>query len=103
MVDHYGLDVVQAYMKHVQDAAEEAVRRRLKALSTSRGMTGKEMIRAEDYLDDGSRISLALTIDPKEGSAVFDFQGTGPQIWGNCNAPQSRHQISHPLLPQMPD
>jgi 5-oxoprolinase (ATP-hydrolysing) len=27
MVDHFGLDVVQAYMRHVQDNAEESVRR----------------------------------------------------------------------------
>lgn len=89
MVDHYGLDVVQAYMKHVQDAAEEAVRRRLRALSASKGMAERDTIRARDYLDDGSPIALSLTIDRKDGSALFDFQGTGSQIWGNCNAPKA--------------
>ena len=89
MVDHYGLEVVQAYMKHIQDAAEEAVRQRLRELSTSKGLAERDTIRAKDYLDDGSPIVLALTIDRKNGSAVFDFQGTGSQIWGNCNAPKA--------------
>jgi 5-oxoprolinase (ATP-hydrolysing) len=40
-------------------------------------------------MDDGSPIALALTIDRRDGSAVFDFSGTGPQIWGNCNAPKA--------------
>jgi 5-oxoprolinase (ATP-hydrolysing) len=89
MVAHYGLDVVQAYMKHVQDAAEEAVRQRLKALCSSKGMAEQDTICAKDHLDDGSPIALALTIDRNNGSALFDFQGTGSQIWGNCNAPKA--------------
>ncbi len=89
MVDHYGLDVVQAYMGHVQDAAETAVRNRLKELSLSKGMQEKDTVRAVDYLDDGSPIALALTIDRTDGSAAFDFAGTGPEIWGNCNAPSA--------------
>jgi 5-oxoprolinase (ATP-hydrolysing) len=87
MVDHYGLDVVQAYMGHVQDAAESAVRSRLRELSLAKGMREKDTVTAVDYLDDGSPIMLILTIDRNDGSAVFDFAGTGPEIWGNCNAP----------------
>jgi 5-oxoprolinase (ATP-hydrolysing) len=89
MVDHYGLDVVQAYMGHVQDAAEEAVRNRLKELSKSKGMQAVDTVEAVDYLDDGSPIALALTIDRRDGSAVLDFTGTGTEIWGNCNAPKA--------------
>jgi len=89
MVDHYGLDVVQAYMGHVQDAAESAVRSRLTELSDSKGMDVKDTVTAVDHLDDGSPIKLALTIDRSDGSAVFDFAGTGPEIWGNCNAPSA--------------
>lgn len=89
MVAHYGLDVVQAYMGHVQDAAEDAVRSRLKELSRSKGMKKKDTVQAVDYLDDGSPIVLSLTIDRADGSAVFDFTGTGPEIWGNCNAPSA--------------
>lgn len=89
MVDHYGLDVVQAYMGHVQDAAEEAVRNRLKELSNSKEMQEVDTVEAVDYLDDGSPITLALTIDRRDGSAVLDFTGTGTEIWGNCNAPKA--------------
>jgi 5-oxoprolinase (ATP-hydrolysing) len=42
---------------------------------------------AEDFLDDGTPIRLAVTIDRRAGSAVFDFAGTGPEIYGNLNAP----------------
>jgi len=87
MVDHYGLDGVQAYMGHVQDAAEAAVRNRLTELSRAKGLKENDTVRAVDYLDDGSPIVLSLTIDRSDGSAVFDFSGTGPEIWGNCNAP----------------
>ena len=87
MVGRYGLAVVQAYMGHVQDAAEAAVRSRLKNLSLSKGMQEKGTVQAVDHLDDGSPIVLSLTIDRRKGSAVFDFTGTGPEIWGNCNAP----------------
>ncbi len=89
MVGHYGLDVVQAYMQHVQDAAEEAVRTRLKELSQSLGLDEVGTVRAVDYLDDGSPIALALTIDRRNGSASLDFTGTGSEIWGNCNAPKA--------------
>jgi len=89
MVDHYGLDVVQAYMGHVQNAAEEAVRSRLKELSVNKGMAEVDTVRAVDYMDDGSPISLALTIDRRDGSATLDFTGTGSEIWGNCNAPKA--------------
>ena len=87
MVAHYSLPVVQAYMGHVQDAAEEAVRSRLRELSQSKGLAPVGTLRATDFLDDGSPICLALTIDRASGSAVFDFTGTGPEIWGNLNAP----------------
>ena len=38
-------------------------------------------------MDDGSPIRLAVTIDSRDGSATFDFEGTGPEVYGNCNAP----------------
>jgi 5-oxoprolinase (ATP-hydrolysing) len=89
MVDRYGLDVVQAYMDHVQDAAEDAVRSRLKDLSQRKNMAEVDTVCATDHLDDGSPIALALTIDRRTGTAVFDFAGTGPQVPGNCNAPSA--------------
>ena len=89
MVAHYGLFGVQAYMRHVQDAAEAAVRNRLKALSIANGMAEVDTVRAVDHMDDGTPIALALTIDRRDGSAVFDFTGTGPESVGNCNAPKA--------------
>jgi len=88
-VDHYSLEVVQAYMLHVQDSAEEAVRNRLRELSLSKGLKEVDTIKAVDYMDDGSPIVLQLTIDRRDGSAIFNFDGTGPEIWGNCNAPRA--------------
>merc|ERR1712023_510555 len=38
-------------------------------------------------MDDGTPISLKITINRRNGSAVFDFQGTGPELYGNLNAP----------------
>jgi len=38
-------------------------------------------------MDDGSEIKLALTIDRQKGEAIFDFKGTDPEMYGNCNAP----------------
>jgi len=92
MVEHYSLAVVQAYMGFVQDSAESAVRRVLKELAQSVNREAqveslKAVIQAEDFMDDGTRIALQLSIDCATGSAVFDFAGTGLQVWGNTNAP----------------
>ena len=89
MVEHYSLEVVQAYMHHIQTNAEEAVRSMLKALSVREGVAEVDTVKANDFLDDGSEIVLLLTIDHREGSAIFDFSGTGPEIWGNLNAPRA--------------
>lgn len=40
-------------------------------------------------MDDGSCIKVALTIDRAQGSASFDFSGTSPEMYSNCNAPKS--------------
>lgn len=44
-------------------------------------------VRSEDRMDDGTRIALAVTINRRDGSAEFDFEGTGPEVFGNTNAP----------------
>ena len=91
MIEHYSYAVVQAYMRHVQESAETAVRRSLKALAATVAGGDDNMapavIRAQDYMDDGTPICLTLTIDRKAGSGIFDFAGTGLQVWGNTNAP----------------
>jgi 5-oxoprolinase (ATP-hydrolysing) len=74
----FGLDTVRAYMGHVQDNAEESVRRVLDVLHDS----------AFTYpLDDGSRIAVAITVDREAREAVIDFTGTSPQSPLNYNAP----------------
>jgi len=50
-------------------------------------MAERDTVRAEDFLDDGTPIALAVHIDRCAGTAVFDFAGTGPEIYGNLNAP----------------
>ncbi|MBC7859577.1 MAG: hydantoinase B/oxoprolinase family protein [Burkholderiaceae bacterium] len=78
MVDHFGLGVVQAYMGHVQDNAEEAVRRVIGALSD-----GAFAVR----LDNGARIRVAIRVDAASRSAEIDFGGTSSQQPNNFNAP----------------
>ena len=89
MVEHYSLDVVQAYMQHIQANAEAAVRQMLTDLSEREGLKKVDSLSAQDFLDDGSPIVLKITIDRRDGSAVFDFTGTGPELWGNLNAPRA--------------
>jgi 5-oxoprolinase (ATP-hydrolysing) len=83
----YSLEVVCAYMQHIQDCADVAVREMLRAFSLREGMADVGTATAEDFLDDGTPIRLAVTIDRSTGTAVFDFEGTGLEIFGNLNAP----------------
>ena len=81
LIEEYGLDVVQAYMKYIQENAEVAVREMLKKCAQSRRRENDvATLSAEDYMDDGSKIALQISIDHKEGTAVFDFGGTSPQV-----------------------
>lgn len=76
-------------MRFIQANAEQSVREMLRELSLSRGLKEVDTVKAVDRMDDGSAIRLALTIDRRDGSAVFDFTGTDPEMYGNCNAPRS--------------
>ncbi|KAK1999727.1 hydantoinase B/oxoprolinase [Colletotrichum falcatum] len=84
LIDDYGLGVVQFYMEEIQGAAERAVRDMLKTIHKR---TAGKPLSAVDYMDDGTPIQLEVTIDPATGGAVFDFSGTGPEAYGNWNAP----------------
>ncbi len=80
IVRQFGMPVVQAYMGHVQDNAEESVRRVLDVLRDC----------AFTYpLDSGARIKVAITVDRAARKAVVDFTGTSPQDALNYNAPLS--------------
>jgi 5-oxoprolinase (ATP-hydrolysing) len=80
LVADYGLYVVQAYMGHVQDNAEAAVRRVIGALHD--GSFTLE-------LDTGARICVAIRVDRAQRSATIDFTGTSPQQPDNLNAPKA--------------
>ncbi|KAI5866531.1 Hydantoinase B/oxoprolinase-domain-containing protein [Durotheca rogersii] len=81
----YGRKTVQFYMDRIQANAEVAVRKFLQR--TSERLGGRNLS-AVDSLDNGTRIRLEIQINP-DGSAVFDFTGTGPEVVGNNNAPKS--------------
>ncbi len=78
MIDHFGLDRVHAYMGHVQDNAEESVRRVLGVLRDGE---------FRYPLDSGAAIKVAIRVDRESRSATIDFTGTSPQDEGNFNAP----------------
>lgn len=80
MVQHYSLEIVQAYMGYVQDNAEESVRRAIAVLKDGSFTS---------TLDDGSQIQVTITIDRDNRSAKIDFTGTSPQLESNFNAPSA--------------
>ncbi|EED95002.1 5-oxoprolinase [Thalassiosira pseudonana CCMP1335] len=83
LVQENGLSTVEAYMYFIQSNAEAAVRNMLKEFAAEHGTRAH----AVDHMDDGTPIELTIDIDPATGSACFDFEGTGPQVLGNTNAP----------------
>jgi len=80
MVEHFGLDVVEAYMGHVQDNAAESVRRVLLRLPD-------ESI-YEYPTDTGQVIKVKITVDRAKREATVDFAGTSPVMKNNFNAPE---------------
>lgn len=79
MVDNFGLDVVQAYMGHVQDNAAEAVARVLEKLSDGE---------YEYETDTGQTIRVKITVDRAARQATVDFTGTSEVRKNNFNAPE---------------
>ncbi|GAB3163703.1 hypothetical protein GCM10027059_18420 [Myceligenerans halotolerans] len=80
MIRHFGLDVVQAYMRHVQDNAAEAVRRVVDSLSDG------EFTYETDH---GATIAVRFRTDHARRRATIDFTGTSAQVASNFNAPSS--------------
>ena len=80
IVQQFGLDVVQAYMGHVQAHAEEAVRRVITRLKDGQFTLP---------LDNGAQIRVAVRVNAAERSATIDFTGTSPQQTNNFNAPRA--------------
>jgi N-methylhydantoinase B len=85
MGDRYGIETVHAYMKFVQDNAEEAVRRAIEVLKD--GSFTYQM-------DSGAQIKIKVAIDRTSRSAVIDFTGTSQQLKSNFNAPQAVTQAA---------
>jgi 5-oxoprolinase (ATP-hydrolysing) len=80
MVSHFGLEVVRAYMRHVQDNAEESVRRVIGVLKDGA---------FELPLDNGALIRVQIRIGKDRRSAKIDFTGTSAQLPSNFNAPSA--------------
>ncbi|XP_061197337.1 5-oxoprolinase-like isoform X1 [Saccostrea echinata] len=90
LIEEYGLDVVIAYMAHIQNNAEIAVQEMLKELARrTRERTGTTKLSAEDYMDDGAKLCLSVDINEEKGTAVVDFTGSTCEVYGNCNAPRA--------------
>ncbi|MEP3280400.1 MAG: hydantoinase B/oxoprolinase family protein [Stappiaceae bacterium] len=79
MVDHFGLDVVQAYMGHVQDNAAESVARVIDALKDSEFTY---------HTDQDATIKVKISVDREKREATVDFTGTSPAKENNFNAPE---------------
>ena len=80
MVAQFGRGTVAAYMQHVQDNAEESVRRVITALQN-----GKFTL----ALDNGAQIAVQVTVDTAAREATIDFTGTSAQLPNNFNAPKA--------------
>lgn len=90
LIDIYGLDVVQAFMNYIQHNAAECVRDMMKEIGVeTKRRTGGSVLQATELMDDGTPITLTITIDEINGTAIFDFSGTGYEVYGNCNAPKA--------------
>ncbi|MEW9804895.1 hydantoinase B/oxoprolinase family protein [Mesorhizobium sp. ZMM04-5] len=80
MTRHFGLDVVEAYMGHVQDNAAESVRRVIERLPDASAY--------EYATDTGQTIRVRITVDRESRGATVDFTGTSPVMKNNFNAPE---------------
>jgi len=80
MVTHFGLDIVQAYMRHVQDNAEQSVRRVIGSLKDGEFTYP---------MDSGAVIKVRITVNQEAREATIDFTGTSPQGQNNYNAPRA--------------
>ena len=80
MIDQFGIDVVHAYMKHVQDNAEEQVRRVIDVMQDGEFTYP---------MDEGAEIKVRIAFDKERREATVDFTGTSMQRPSNFNAPSA--------------
>ncbi|KFA53892.1 hypothetical protein S40293_08265 [Stachybotrys chartarum IBT 40293] len=86
LIKEHGQETVQFYMVKIQENAEQCVRKLLR--DVHKRFEGQDLS-AIDWMDDGTPIQLRVNIDADKGEAVFDFEGTGPEVYGNINAPEA--------------
>ncbi|KAI1336859.1 Hydantoinase B/oxoprolinase-domain-containing protein [Xylariaceae sp. FL0016] len=83
LMGEYGKHTVHFYMRKIQENAEVAVRGYLKSAFKR---FGAKPLKAKDYLDNGSMMQVAITVD-ENGFGTFDFTGTSCEMLSNMNAP----------------
>ena len=79
MVSQFSFKAVEAYKGHIQDYAENFIRRMISEINDGK---------AEIYFDQGCKISVSITVDKTKKTAIFDFTGTSSQQPDNFNAPE---------------
>ncbi len=84
MVAHFGLKTVQAYMGHVQDNAEECVRRAIETLKDAEYTYPMD----PDFDGNPREIKVKISVDKTARTATIDFTGTTGQLATNYNAPE---------------
>lgn len=94
-VKQYGLSTVQAYMRHVQDNAEQAVRQSISQLCSQNDQNSDQCDqnnRSTHWqvpMDCGANINVSITLNATDNSAIIDFTGTSAQQPNNFNAPSA--------------
>jgi 5-oxoprolinase (ATP-hydrolysing) len=92
LIEEYGQHVVQFYMIKIQNNAELSVKALLREVS--RKFAGQDL-NAIDFMDDGSPIRLKISINADKGEAVFDFTGTGPEVYGKSGNFSCKNRVTN--------
>ena len=89
LIEEYSLKYVQKYMFFIQENAQKCVQEMLCQISRTNNMKEIDSVMEHDFMDDGTKIALKLTIDRKNKTANFDFNGSGFQVFNNTNCPKA--------------
>lgn len=88
----YGFKEIERYMYAIQSNASDTVKKTLNKLSLQMNRGDIDSVcqfQSHDFMDDGTKIYLKVTLDPRNDKYTFDFTGTTPQVYGNLNAPEA--------------
>lgn len=92
LVKEYGFKEIERYMYAIQSNASDTVKKTLNKLSLQMNRGDIDSVcqfQSHDFMDDGTKICLKVTLDPRNDKYTFDFTGTTPQVYGNLNAPEA--------------